>query len=1114
MPGVDSYVQLPADSTGKKVRSFSYDPGGGTVYSQVMSIGHVDGEILSDATGLFVKGAYTEDVASAGAEKLVLVGAVRQDSIASSLSADGDYGYLKLDALGKLRVNAEAETISTSGTLTAGAQTVTLDLHGRSSVYAIISGTWVGQVQFYADWGGGLETTNLRAWDASAEFAKINAFGITSNNSLILDVRGAKSIIAYCTNYTSGTINVALYASDGLPPSVTIDGDVIHDQPDSGSPIKVGGKASNTTPAVVADGDRVNASFDLYGRQAMLLGEYESGGEDSVLPVVYPHLRSQTGVNYGNLGTAPHVYNGTTWDRMRGGTNGLYVGGNVAHDAVDAGNPIKFGGRAANSAGSWVVSANNDRVDAWFGRTGTLMVTQFAAAAGSVGDSLNTSQFSQAVDPSGNLVVPLQLHANLAYNGSTWDRMRGDTNGLYVGGNVAHDAVDAGNPIKIGGRANSTAPTAVAIGDRVEAWLTTRGEQAVFLNSGDGSTVLVITPADAMNNGIFALTVDARNAVYNGTTWDRMRGDTAGLYIHGNVAHNAADAGNPVKFGGRASADASFPYQVSSNGRVDAWFNRNGVQIVTPYLGSNNALSDVVAGVADVANYTSQQTQPLVVGAIGLSFDGSNWDRNRTASADALVATGIQAVGSLLWSGGAWDRPRSVEAFETSPNVLTGILAAGVGPGFDIKLNPANLATAVNSVISTTVHGVPIVQYGILTSTSGTYTFEVSADESNWITALWLNAKTGAISSGNLTPTNGDVYRVYTAGWRWVRIRVVTTLGATVATRTTQTIAESIPGTWRGLTNARAQDVAIVDGSGNQVTSFGGTQYVEDVASAGGESLTLAGTVRQDTPASSNADGDYANLKTDGVGRLWVNVGASANLTVDSELEAAAALADATVNPTASRLGSLLFGYNGATWDRLRSDTANGLDVDVTRVGGTVTVGGVAATDASVSGNPVYIAGRSSNAEPTAVSADGEVVPFWLNRLGAQMMALAPHLPFTGSPYTLTTETAQYTTTQTGTALVTPTGGKRLVVLAYQIQAGGTTAGTIQLWFESSNGDTTYTRGTDLAIFDGEFAPSNTLKPGVVQTGVWPASAADMDLRVTDSAAINPLTITVWYYEV
>lgn len=69
-----------------------------------------------------------------------------------------------------------------------------------------------------------------------------------------------------------------------------------------------------------------------------------------------------------------------------------------------------------------------------------------------------------------------------------------------------------------------------------------------------------------------------------------------------------------------------------------------------------------------------------------------------------------------------------------------------------------------------------------------------------------------------------------------------------------------------------------VDASGrlwvNCGTGCAGTQYAEDVASAGAESLTLAGTIRQDAPAgTTSADGDYQNLKTDSIGRLWVNCG-------------------------------------------------------------------------------------------------------------------------------------------------------------------------------------------------------------------------------------------------
>lgn len=42
----------------------------------------------------------------------------------------------------------------------------------------------------------------------------------------------------------------------------------------------------------------------------------------------------------------------------------------------------------------------------------------------------------------------------------------------------------------------------------------------------------------------------------------------------------------------------------------------------------------------------------------------------------------------------------------------------------------------------------------------------------------------------------------------------------------------------------------------------------------------------------------------------------------DTELPAAAALADATANPTTTSVGSLALGYNGTTWDRLRTGTS------------------------------------------------------------------------------------------------------------------------------------------------------------------------------------------------
>ncbi len=84
--------------------------------------------------------------------------------------------------------------------------------------------------------------------------------------------------------------------------------------------------------------------------------------------------------------------------------------------------------------------------------------------------------------------------------------------------------------------------------------------------------------------------------------------------------------------------------------------------------------------------------------------------------------------------------------------------------------------------------------------------------------------------------------------------------------------------------------VRLTDGS-SFVSVGGGTQYTEDAASAGAESLTLAGSVRRDTAASSaGTDGDYATINTDASGRLWVNASGAAvpvtdnssSLTVDN----------------------------------------------------------------------------------------------------------------------------------------------------------------------------------------------------------------------------------------
>lgn len=105
------------------------------------------------------------------------------------------------------------------------------------------------------------------------------------------------------------------------------------------------------------------------------------------------------------------------------------------------------------------------------------------------------------------------------------------------------------------------------------------------------------------------------------------------------------------------------------------------------------------------------------------------------------------------------------------------------------------------------------------------------------------------------------------------------------------------------------------------------------------------------------------------VNGMLVNLGA--NNGVDTELPAAAALADGAANPTAPAVGSCIEIFNGTTWDRARGDTTNGLDVDVTRlpalVAGTAIIGKVT-TDQTTHGTTDLVAADITKVAGTAIA--------------------------------------------------------------------------------------------------------------------------------------------------
>ena len=95
------------------------------------------------------------------------------------------------------------------------------------------------------------------------------------------------------------------------------------------------------------------------------------------------------------------------------------------------------------------------------------------------------------------------------------------------------------------------------------------------------------------------------------------------------------------------------------------------------------------------------------------------------------------------------------------------------------------------------------------------------------------------------------------------------------------------------------------------------------------------------------------------------------------------------------------------------------------------------------------------------------------------------------------------TSAATGDAIWTPASGKRVAVESLQVNIYGTTAGRVVIWFGAS-GDTTYSEGTDMVLFKGNFIPSASVTYNLFLPYPTPVTGAiDYVLRVTTDAAVS-----------
>jgi hypothetical protein len=266
---------------------------------------------------------------------------------------------------------------------------------------------------------------------------------------------------------------------------------------------------------------------------------------------------------------------------------------------------------------------------------------------------------------------------------------------------------------------------------------------------------------------------------------------------------------------------------------------------VTVTSGSITADTELPTAAALTADAVASPTAPAV-GAFGLGYNGTTWDRVRVANTGRLQVDVITGGGSnasvLVDNAGFTDGTSSV---------------TGVGFIFD------------------EVAGTGLTENDIAAARIDSKRAQVHVIED----ATTRGQRMAVDASGRIT---SNIFGT---------VVVDTELGAAAAISAENTAAPTAPNVY-------------------------------------GFNMLFDGTNWDRAPGTST-DGTLVNLGTNNDVTVT-----SGNIVADTELLAAAAMADATANPTITQIAGYTMGFNGTTWDRVRTANTGRLQVDVITGGG------------------------------------------------------------------------------------------------------------------------------------------------------------------------------------
>lgn len=474
----------------------------------------------------------------------------------------------------------------------------------------------------------------------------------------------------------------------------------------------------------------------------------------------------------------------------------------------------------------------------------------------------------------------------MLWDGATWDRAPGTAaDGLLVNLGANNDVVVT-NAGTFAVQVTGDALTALQLIDDV------------IIAHGDATA----PPKGIALLGWNSSLVTAQRLLTTGSGRLQVNIDTIGTHDIG-VGTNTTLVG--------ATANAAAPADVAGDARaVRVWALRNGSIVVNVAVGGTLITGDGTNGLdVDVTR--------LIPGTaatnLGKAVDTAS---GATDTGVADLAVRDDALSALTPIEGDYVNLR-VDSVGALWTVVSGTVTVGthaVSQSGTWTVQPGNTANTTAWLVTGTGGTFPVTDSGGSLTVDNGGTFAVQVDGAA-LTALQLidnlvlaedaahvTADPGVqilavrkATPANLSGTDGDYEPLQiSVGRLWVSA----TIDAAIPTGSNVIGAVTQSGIWTvqpgntanttpwlasihdGTTKATVRDlaandalnVAIVDGSGNQITSFGGgTQFAEDAAHMTGDVGTMALGVRKATPVNlSGTDGDYEPFQVN-AGRLWVD---------------------------------------------------------------------------------------------------------------------------------------------------------------------------------------------------------------------------------------------------